>query len=570
MTPRPRILVIDDVLGEARGGRNRIREDFCVRLGLNDVSGDVACEAVADPVADVVFLSGQKTEQGVVENDIEGTLERIAEGWGSSTRWALVLLDLHFKTGRLDDSGRASGRASDRDPDSYFGLRLLSDIRRDPAMSGLPVTVLSSMDRRQVEKLFADLDVFDFADKKSVDREWLQNQLFHYGLVPDPDNQIIGQSLSLLMCLREARRRSRLRDENILLVGETGVGKDLMSRYIHAQSGRAGPLVTLFTQGVPETLIEDRLFGHTKGAFHGADSAEPGAAERADGGTLFIDEFGNIPFSVQTKLLRLLDRNVRETQRLGSQESKRLDLLVVMATNRLDLVDTEDFRSDLLARAKVRNHTILVPPLRERGDDIPKLAEYFVRRTEQQQNAEHREISREAMDTLESHDWPENVRELEAVLEEAITRYPGLRLLAAGHLKLPKPAGDPLAPPTSSIPDPSRSEETPQNEKPTSAPPTFDEIESLLELCDPSRFPAEDLRGWLPRLEQAYHRLLLRYLNAAFEANRFLTGKRQGEVNRQAAVQLITGENLTGSDTARLVKRLMKRSPTKEKERGNA
>lgn len=408
----PRLLVIDDEYGRDPGDRNRNREAFCQRLGLQDVTGDVRARDVREPVADVVFESGQRKRNCYVENDLAGTLRRVRDGWTTRRRWSLLLLDLHFATGKVGADGRPHGNGTDRDPQQYFGLDVLERLWGDPDLRDIPVVILTSnvQDREYIEEQFSEQGVYDFVDKSEVDRDQLSDLITRYGLVED--DRIIGKSLPMLECLREARQRAQRGNENVLLLGETGTGKELLARYVHEQSGRDGNFVGVFTQGVTESLIEDRLFGHEKGSFTGAESARPGAAEQADGGTLFIDEFGNIPRSVQSKLHRLLDKNIRETQRQGSNEPTQVDLLAVLATNRMDILGSEDFYQDLLARAQARN-PIFVPPLRERKEDIPLLTEHFVRKYEEQYDAEHRTITEDALDALTRHDWPENVRGLE-------------------------------------------------------------------------------------------------------------------------------------------------------------
>jgi DNA-binding NtrC family response regulator len=444
MTSRvPRILVIDDIYGATRDGRNRDRESFCFRAGIADITGDISSENLKDPIAEGNFCSGQVQVGESIENDLSGTLEFIRRGFDTHPRCALLLLDLHFKTGQIVD-GEAEGRDEDRDPRRYFGLQLLLEMRRDEALADLPVVILSSMDRNEVEAVFAGLSALDFCDKNDLDREKTLILIRDNGLIED--GQIIGQSLPILQCLREARRRAVHGNDNILLVGESGTGKELLANYIHRVSGRVGRYVPLFTQGVPDTLIEDRLFGHDKGAFAGADTAAAGAAEQADKGTLFIDEFGDIPLSVQAKLLRLLDTNIRESQRLGATKATKLDLHVVMATSRLDNFSGDKFRADLLHRAKAED-AIELPPLRHRAEDIPVLAEYFLRQFEERLGAEHRTIPPETMEILVRHDWPGNVRDLERVIEHAVLNFKGIRVLSPQHLNLRKSAS--FEPPSS-------------------------------------------------------------------------------------------------------------------------
>lgn len=556
----PRILVVDDAYGRVRDGRSREREDFCVRTALHDISGDAEVESVTSPIAEAVFLSGQAERGSEVENDLEGTLEQIRSGWRGWPRWSLLLLDLHFKTGTIGPDGAPVGRPEDREPSRYFGLQLLHRIWESENLRDLPVVILSAQPREEVERIFARGGAFGFSDRNALDRSGLAQLLRDHGLVDDHfwpagprPARIIGHALPLLKALREARRRATQGNDNMLVLGETGTGKELLAGYVHRWSGRKGPLVTLFTQGAPVTLIEDRLFGHEKGAFTGASSARPGLAEEAHAGTLFIDEFGDIPAAIQDRLLRLLDKNVRETQRLGSTESNRLDLQVVMATNRLDILEESGFRQDLLARAKVRS-PILLPPLREREEDLPLLVEHLVRKVEQATGAESREITPEAMAVIKANSWPENVRGLETAIEEAVTTYKGLRSLEPHHLGLDNPT---VAPPPSVSPSshaaPIRGDHF---AAPASATPS--ELAHIVERLGANGsvpLAREQISGSLPEIQ----RLIALYLKAALDATRTPV---TDEVQITPALKLLTGDaDLKTTKAADYVKKLLALDP---------
>jgi len=551
----PRIIVIDDQYGGfRRGGRNRLRENFCLLAGLQDVTGDVSAEQQGNPVAEAVFCRGQIEDGSKIGNDPEGTLEAIRSGWRQSSRWAMLFLDLHFKTGPVGDDGEPMGVARDRDARQYFGLTLLERIWRDPELRDVPIVVLSSMDRDEVEHRFAsdERSVAEFIDKTDLDRERLSRALWDHGLIMD--DRIIGRSVALLKCLQEARRRAKLGNDNILLLGETGTGKELLARYVHESSCRAGhPYVTVYTQGVPEGLVEDSLFGHEKGAFTGAVATRQGAAENADGGTLFIDEFGDVPAAIQPKLLRLLDKNIRETRRLGAQKTVRLDLQVVLATNRLALLSSGDFRQDLLFRAKA-DEPVLLPPLQERLEDIPLLAEHFLRKYETQfktsLETERRDIGPDVMDLLRSHPWPGNVRQLERVIESAVYRWPKLRRLATAHLNMPP---DHQGAHRSAMS--SRSEE--RVDVSTSLAPR-----DLLRLIDQANFDPADPASWAglaPELQKIFARFYAKLLKAALTATRKSTAANpEGEIKIHPAMKLVMrNDKLTASKAADLVKRVM-------------
>jgi two-component system response regulator HydG len=213
-------------------------------------------------------------------------------------------------------------------------------------------------------------------------------------------------------------------EASVLVLGESGTGKELVARAIHEGSPRASHrLVTVNCAALAENLLESELFGHEKGAFTGAQRQRDGLFVQADGGTLFMDEIGEMPLALQAKLLRALQQG--EVQRLGSDRPVRVDVRVVAATNR-DLeaeVRAGNFREDLYYRLNVI--AMHVPALRERPEDIPLLARHFLGRFGQRNRKNFRGFSPRAMDLLVRHDWPGNVRELENAVERAVILAPG-------------------------------------------------------------------------------------------------------------------------------------------------
>jgi DNA-binding NtrC family response regulator len=207
-------------------------------------------------------------------------------------------------------------------------------------------------------------------------------------------------------------------DSTVLLIGESGTGKELIARSIHVQSRRAqGPFVPVNVGAIPESLMESELFGHVRGAFTGASGERIGLVEEADHGTLFLDEIGDMPAATQVKLLRTLENN--EVRRLGDNATRIVDVRVIAATHRdLQLeVGEGRFRQDLYYRLNVVQ--IVLPPLRERREDVGLLAAYFLDRASKRAG---REIgfSEEAQELLERYDYPGNVRELENAIEHAV------------------------------------------------------------------------------------------------------------------------------------------------------
>jgi two-component system NtrC family response regulator len=204
----------------------------------------------------------------------------------------------------------------------------------------------------------------------------------------------------------------------VLILGETGTGKELVARAVHDQSPRAGePFVAINCGALPETLIESELFGHRKGAFTGADDHRVGLFEVANGGTIFLDEIGELPKAMQAKLLRVLES--REIRRVGENRATNVDVRVVCATHRdlPEMVAAGDFREDLMYR--INTFEIFLPPLRDRIDDIPELAEHLLSRFRGKARPNSRQLADDAIVTLKAHVWPGNVRELANVIEHA-------------------------------------------------------------------------------------------------------------------------------------------------------
>ena len=233
-------------------------------------------------------------------------------------------------------------------------------------------------------------------------------------------DEIIGQSAAIHDALSRVQEVAPT-DASVMILGETGTGKELIARAIHDRSPRRGkPFISVNCAALPQTLIESELFGHERGAFTGAVTARQGRFELADRGTIFLDEIGDLPADVQVKLLRVLQE--REFERLGSATTRRIDVRVISATHRdLDAMAKDGrFRLDLYYRLSV--FPIRLPPLRERREDIPLLTWFFIH---QRQRAIHRQITSvpdEVMNALQRYAWPGNVRELQNVVERALIR----------------------------------------------------------------------------------------------------------------------------------------------------
>jgi formate hydrogenlyase transcriptional activator len=271
------------------------------------------------------------------------------------------------------------------------------------------------------------------------DLETLKNKLAQEKLYLEDEirnelnfDEIVGQSTALKQVLHLVETVAAS-DSTVLLLGETGTGKELIARAVHEHSRRKSrTFVKLNCAAIPTGLLESELFGHEKGAFTGAIAQKIGRLELADQGTLFLDEVGDIPVEIQPKLLRALQE--REFERLGSTHTKKVNVRLVAATNRdlEKMIEERQFRGDLYYRLNV--FPIQIPPLREREEDIPLLVRYFAEKFSRQMQKPIDSIPTETMSKLQRWHWPGNIRELENLIERAVILTTGTAL----HVPLPE------------------------------------------------------------------------------------------------------------------------------------
>jgi DNA-binding NtrC family response regulator len=268
------------------------------------------------------------------------------------------------------------------------------------------------------ELLLAVRNAFDHYELREENRRLKSTLRERYGF-----GNIIGRGAAMRQVFDLITQISPSRS-NVLLLGESGTGKELVARAIHAASGRASaPFVAINCGNIPPDLLESELFGHVRGAFTGATVSKKGLFEAADGGTIFLDEIGNLSMEIQSRLLRVIQE--REFRRLGGLENIRVDVRIIAATN-ADLsasVNQGAFREDLYYRLNVI--VIKLPALRERQEDIPSLAEHFIRKFSMENRREQLTLDPAALKVLMDYSWPGNVRELENVIERAVVLAPG-------------------------------------------------------------------------------------------------------------------------------------------------
>jgi DNA-binding NtrC family response regulator len=309
-----------------------------------------------------------------------------------------------------------------RIPVIFITLAKAADAAIEAMRQGAYDYLFKPLDLRQLQRVVGEaLDVAKRMREPAVLAETAPDQ--------DVDGAIVGSCTAMLEVYKAI---GRVADQNVpvLITGESGTGKEMVARAIYQHGPRAkAPFLALNCAAIPEQLLESELFGHEKGAFTGADRRRIGKFEQVSGGTLFLDEIGDMPLALQAKILRLLQEQAFE--RVGGNETIRTDVRLIAATHR-DLTAWSaagHFRSDLYYRLGV--FTINLPPLRERGDDLPVLVQHYLRRFSRELGREVREVAPEALERLRNYPWPGNIRELQSILKQALLQASGPVLLLA-------------------------------------------------------------------------------------------------------------------------------------------
>jgi len=328
------------------------------------------------------------------------------------------------------------------------GIELLEDLKRAGVKT--PIVLVSGQANIEMAVQATKLGALDFLEKPlSTDKllVTLENAMRLSRLQEENrelrdrlgKHELVGSSPAMAKLLAQVQRVAPS-ETRVCILGETGTGKELVARAIHEQSGRReNAFVTLNCAAVPAELIESELFGHEKGAFTGAAAKHLGKFEQADGGTLFLDEIGDMPVSMQAKLLRVLEEG--EVERVGGDRPIRVNVRVLVATHRNleDLVKQNTFRRDLFHRIYV--FPLLLPPLRQRPEDFPLLVEHFARQVAAQNRWKEKIFANDAIDELRRYIWPGNIRELRNVVERLVL-LAGESPVSAAEVRLVLPVSD--------------------------------------------------------------------------------------------------------------------------------
>ena len=296
-------------------------------------------------------------------------------------------------------------------------------ILKNGEINGAVVVFRDISERKEIERQreAAYQEIKDLKEQLEMERDYLRDEIN----VTSDFGEIIGASAALNRTMAQIEAMATT-PANVLVLGESGVGKEMVARAIHSKSNRANkPLVKVNCASIPKELFESEFFGHVKGAFTGAHKDRIGRLQLAAGGTVFLDEIGEIPLDQQSKLLRALQEH--EFERVGDDQTVKVDVRIVAATN-LDLeaeVKASRFREDLFYRLSV--FPIIVPALRERSNDIAPLAQHFLYRSCTELGREPLKLSKQQVQTLQKHNWPGNIRELKNVIERAVILSTGSR-----------------------------------------------------------------------------------------------------------------------------------------------
>ncbi len=387
--------------------------------------------ALASTLAEILEMEGHEVEYRTSGKEAAGLLKK--------TPWDVVVTDLVLKDG---DGFEILQAARKQRPPSQV-IMVTGHGSRSLAVRALREGAAYFLEKPiDMEELQAKVHRAARERAREVENRELRRQVDKaYGM-----EGLVGRSPGMVR-LFDILWQIAPTEATVLIRGESGTGKELVARAIHNLSPRReGPFVALNCGGMNEGIIESELFGHVKGAFTGAYADRKGKFEYADGGTLFLDEVGEMPLGTQVKFLRVLEE--RKVTRLGSNQAREVDVRVVAATNAAleEKVEKGEFRRDLYYRIKVVE--VVLPPLREKPEDIPLLVDHFIRHFAQVHDRNVQGIEKEALHALMAHSWPGNVRELKNTLETMVVTSKGPLLglddLPPGIRKEDSPSRNPL------------------------------------------------------------------------------------------------------------------------------
>lgn len=529
---RPVVLIIDDQYADDEG----LRLSFLENAGF--VEAAVGSGALEGPLADAVFCSGQRRENNLASNDYQVIKAAVEAGPPDGGDWALVFLDVRF------DSDHPGSQGDDR-----FGEEARKWLAAD--FPNLPVVMLSTKKQQELHDHGTP-----YLAKLGLTPQLIATFLLRYGRLTGEQRrallqlpaQIVMQAESSFAIFREAFAIAA-GEAPVLILGETGTGKEVVARYIHQSSRRAGaPFVAKNMAAIAEGLAESEVFGHEKGAFTGADRKSAGLFAQADGGTLFLDEIGDMPLSLQSKLLRALQDG--EVWPVGATKPFKVDVRIIAATSRdLAAMQRDDsFREDLFSR--INAEILSLPPLRERPEDITALVDFYLQKFMNDAGKLGISLATEGLKNLHRYPFPGNVRELGNIIQRLVRHKSNNSIIFAADVREALTTGN--RSPKERRPDS-------QQEKIAADASEDHSLERFFALLATWTIAENDplLQGGKPRLQLLVQALLQKMAGACLVRCR---DPRNGRLNRQAAMQLLTGDNsLTGKGPARVLNEILGR-----------
>lgn len=555
----PRVLIIDDQYA----GNEFLRNGLLENAGIVEIKADITDKELSeisssDTVAAAVFCSGQKVTKTTIENRYDIIKESVAKGWsnGSKFKWNLILLDVRFDSKPI------------KAEDDRFGEVVRNHLIHD--FQGLPLVMFSSKGESDIER--SNISYFP---KDGLAKQQLKECLLDHGLlnieqyrhILEIENDVVVKSPAMIEVYRKAFRYSAT-DESVLILGDSGVGKEKVAHYIHRMSPRHnGPFVPVNMAAIPETLIESELFGVIRNypGFHNREE-QIGKFELANNGTLFLDEIGDMPLTSQVKILRALQE--KQIYRLGGNEPIELNVRVLAATarNLQQKIKDGQFLNDLFHRIEIL--PITIPPLQKHAEDIVPLAESFLAKCLEKQNKNGISLSNEARKHLEKYPFAKNnVRELENLIKRLVTTENNTSVIDERDITAALNQGDSVTetPPTTS------STQAPSDEARESKV-TKESALSLRELPELLRniqvpVKKEELDGILSKLNGEYQSLLIRILRNALEDTMDRKpGKSEGVIQPTPAIKWLLGKEAIEAIEARKPTKTVINEETNEQE----
>ena len=505
-----RILIIDD----------QYARDDLPRLNLISTTG-ITESGARRPAAsgiEAVFCSGQNVEGNTVKNDYGVIAEAVTQGYGSGADfgWGLVLLDVRFDSQPL---------LSD---DDTFGLRVREELRRD--FPDLPVVMFSGKHEAEINDSNDSQE--HYLSKDGINERELKRVLLDYGqLSLEQARHLLGLGQDIIFASPEMLKVYRdaylhaASSNPVLILGESGSGKEVLANYIHRMSLRSGNEISAVNMAaIPESLAEAELFGHEKGAFTGADKLKRGRFEMADNGTLFLDEIGDMHLLLQPKVLRAIQEGV--VRRIGGDKDIPVNVRLISATHRNleEQIAANTFREDLFHR--INRVTIVIPPLRKRRKDILPLAQALLGKAMAGEGKKGISFSEGFKNKLEHYNFPGNVRELENMIEKLVVEIGNHRVISVEDIGRFLPASNgsektvgqcsplPLQQPTTANQVDAEVAAPTSTQSPTQLNVTLANLHEIIAALPVDKDdPA--LRGIKPRLESAIQDLMQRCAGAA-------------------------------------------------------